>query len=59
MTVNKLNSVENFIIHQLSGTNLNQPGQVWEDFSLCANRPGSVISQRSNYKMLVKNACIN
>jgi len=28
MTFNELNSVEYFIIHQLSGTNLNQPGQV-------------------------------
>ena len=48
MTFNEINSVGHFIIHHLSGTNLNQPGQVWEDFSLFANRPGSVISQCSN-----------
>ena len=33
MTFNELKSVEHFIIHQLSGTNLNKPGQVAEDFS--------------------------
>ncbi len=33
MTFNELNSVEHYIIQQLSGTNLNRPGQEGEDFS--------------------------